>query len=155
MRSRLVRGLLAGAAGTTALNLATYADMAARARPASTTPEATVQRTEDMTGTSLPGADQATRANRRSGSGALLGLITGLGSGAVYALARPAFGRAPLPVLATVAGFIANAGSVAPMAALDVTDPRTWSADSWLSDLLPHAAFGVLTAVTYEHLVAE
>ena len=73
----------------------------------------------------------------------------------MYALLRPAFGRAPLPVLSAIAGFIANAGGVAPMAALGVTDPRTWDAESWLSDLLPHAAFGVLTAVTYEHLRAE
>ncbi|MBE9375453.1 hypothetical protein IQ251_13450 [Saccharopolyspora sp. HNM0983] len=149
---RLARGVLAGAAGTTALNLATYADMAVRARPASTTPDTTVRRTEELTGVVLPGADEAARANRRSGSGALLGLVTGLASGAAYGLLRPALGAAPLPVLGAVAGLIANAGSVAPMATLGVTDPRTWTAESWLSDLLPHAAFGLATAVAFEQL---
>ena len=38
-----LRGAAAGASGTTALNTLTYLDMVARARPASTTPEATVE----------------------------------------------------------------------------------------------------------------
>jgi hypothetical protein len=41
---RLVPGAAAGAAGTTALNAATYRDMVVRARPPSTTPERTVDR---------------------------------------------------------------------------------------------------------------
>ena len=38
------------------------------------------------------------------------------------------------------------------MAALGVDDPRSWSASSWLSDLLPHLAFGAVTAAVYERL---
>jgi len=29
-----------------------------------------------------------------------------------------------------------------------VTDPRTWSAADWISDLLPHLAYGVVTHAT-------
>ena len=38
----MLRGAAAGAAGTTALNVVTYLDMAVRGRPASSTPERTV-----------------------------------------------------------------------------------------------------------------
>src|SRR3569833_2837053 len=44
MRDRMIAGLLAGAAGTTALNAVTYGDMALRGRPASEVPERLVDR---------------------------------------------------------------------------------------------------------------
>ena len=40
----LAAGTAAGAAGTTALNLVTYLDVAARGRPSSSTPEVTVEK---------------------------------------------------------------------------------------------------------------
>jgi len=43
-------------------------------------------------------------------------------------------------------------GTTGPMAALGVTDPRTWPADSWVSDLVPHVAYGLATAAAYEAL---
>jgi hypothetical protein len=152
--SRLFWGAAAGAAGTTALNAVTYLDMVIRARPASSTPEQTVGRTEELTPLTLSsdGADSETAQNRRSGLGALLGIATGLGTGAVYGLLRPQLGRVPFPLLALAAGVGANVGSVAPMTALGVDDPRSWSASSWLSDLVPHLAYGALTAAVYERL---
>jgi hypothetical protein len=42
MVREMLRGAAAGAAGTTVLNAVTYVDMALRARPASSTPERTV-----------------------------------------------------------------------------------------------------------------
>jgi hypothetical protein len=69
MTHHLLRGATAGAAGTTVLNTVTYLDMALRARPTSTTPETTVRRIEEVTGTRLSGAgnDSEEAANRRSG----------------------------------------------------------------------------------------
>jgi hypothetical protein len=32
------------------------------------------------------------------------------------------------------------------MAALGVTDPRKWSLEEWLADLLPHLGYGAATA---------
>jgi hypothetical protein len=32
------------------------------------------------------------------------------------------------------------------MTALGVTDPRSWDATSWLSDVIPHLAYGAVTA---------
>jgi hypothetical protein len=47
-----------------------------------------------------------------------------------------------------VAMVLANAG----MAALAVTDPRTWTPADWASDIVPHLAYGAVTAATLEHL---
>ena len=63
-----LRGAAAGASGTTALNTLTYLDMVARARPASTTPEATVEELSKRTGVDVPGEGQ-NRDNRVAGLG--------------------------------------------------------------------------------------
>lgn len=154
MINRLLWGAAAGAAGTTALNAVTYLDMLVRARPASSTPEQTVERTEDLTGLPLSrSGEDDVEQNRRSGLGALLGIATGLGTGAAYALLRPRLGAtSPFVLRALVAGLGANVGSVAPMTALGISDPREWPASSWVSDLVPHLAYGVVTAAVHERL---
>ena len=143
-----LRGALAGAAGTTALNAVTYLDMALRARPASSSPEQTVRQAARHT-RPLPG-EESSAGNRRSGIGALLGIAAGVTSGVLYGCARTWCPRTPVPLLAIGAGLAANAGSTAPMTALGVTDPREWTAESWLMDLVPHLAFGAVTALAYE-----
>jgi hypothetical protein len=152
MRRALLAGLAAGAAGTSVLNAVTYLDMLVRARPASGTPERTVRRIEELSGLRLAaeGPDSEPATNRRGALGALLGIAVGLGTGVAYAVARETLGRAPAPVLALGAGLAANIGSVGPMAALGVTDPREWSAVDWASDVIPHLAYGVATAVACE-----
>src|SRR5580693_9675460 len=91
--SSLTRGLLAGAAagaaGTTALNAVTYLDMALRGRPASDSPEETVDKLSEATGVSVPG-DEQTRANRVAGLGPLTGLLAGVGTGVVLGVLRAA-----------------------------------------------------------------
>ncbi|MEP6760042.1 MAG: hypothetical protein ABJA93_01585 [Sporichthyaceae bacterium] len=101
MMQEILRGAAAGAAGTTALNAVTYADMTWRARPASQTPEQTVEKLAEAADVSVPGEDEA-RANRLSALGALSGIVTGVGVGALY-----------------------------------------------VSDIVPHLAYGVVTAATY------
>jgi hypothetical protein len=152
MMRELLTGIAAGAAGTTALNAVTYLDMVARARPASSTPEDTVRRTEELTHLSLSadGPDSEPAQNRRSGLGALLGIAAGLGTGALYGLVRPKLGRAPLALLGTAAGLAANVGTTGPMAVLGITDPRDWPASSWVSDLVPHLAYGLATAAVFD-----
>jgi hypothetical protein len=153
MRHAVTLGLAAGAAGTTALNAVTYLDMAVRARPSSSTPEQTVRRIEQLTGSELSrqGPDSDTAANRRSGLGALIGIASGLAVGAAYGLLRSRLPRrVPLSLLGTVAGLAANLGTTGPMAVLGVSDPRSWSASSWVSDLVPHLAYGAATAAVFE-----
>jgi hypothetical protein len=151
----VIKGVLAGAAGTTALNAVTYLDMLIRARPASSTPQETVRRIEESTPLSLSseGPESDTAANRRSGLGALLGIMCGLATGAVYGLVRSRWARTlPLPLLALGAGLCANVGTSGPIAALGVSDPRTWSVSSWISDVVPHLAYGAVTAIAFESM---
>jgi hypothetical protein len=37
-----------------------------------------------------------------------------------------------------------------PMTLLGITDPRDWDTASWLSDAIPHVAYGVVTAMAFE-----
>ncbi|MFD0690664.1 hypothetical protein [Actinomadura fibrosa] len=144
--NRLIRGMVAGAAGTTALNAATYLDMALRGRPASSTPEQSVERLAGAAGVDLGEGEEA--ENRKAGLGPLLGLATGIGAAACYALLVP--GRLPRPVAALALTGLAMAGSSAPMTLLGLTDPREWSASDWLSDAIPHLAYGVVAAAALD-----
>lgn len=63
----LAVGAAAGAAGTTALNTATYFDMVLRARPASSTPEISVEKLAETVGVTIPGTE-GDRTHRRPGS---------------------------------------------------------------------------------------
>jgi hypothetical protein len=157
MSRSLLAGLAAGAAGTTVLNLVTYLDVVVRARPASTTPEATVRRTEELTGVDLssegPGSEEA--ANRRAGLGALLGIAAGLVTGAGYGLVRGRLDGVPLGLRGVGVGLAANVGTTGPMAAFGITDPLSWSASSWISDLVPHLAYGLATAAVFDMICAR
>lgn len=135
-------GAAAGAAGTTILNAITYLDMAVRARPASSTPEESARRLAHALGVDLPG-DEEQQQNRAAGLGPLLGLGAGIGTGILAATAR-ALGWRPGRVLGTAAttGAVLLAAN-APMTLLKVTDPRTWSAPDWASDILPHLGYGL------------
>jgi hypothetical protein len=144
-------GALAGAAGTTALNAATYLDMAARGRPASPTPEKSVEVLASRAGVDIPG-DGETRQNRLAGLGPLLGAGTGVGVGVVFGLLRRAGFHLPGPVGAVVVGATAMAASDVSMTRLGVTDPKEWDAAGWLSDALPHLAYGAVTVATLHGL---
>lgn len=150
LRKAFLAGAAAGAAGTTALNGATYIDMAVRGRPASSTPEDTVDRLVQAAGINIPGEAEA-RQDRLSGLGALTGLLTGVGVGALVGLFTTKL-HLPLPVLSVLIATAAMAGSNIPMTALGVTDPRTWDATSWVSDVVPHLVYGAVTAAVLHAL---
>lgn len=141
----VLHGVLAGAAGTTALNAATYLDMVVQGRGASSTPEQTVEQLSRRTGVAVPGDDDA-RSNRTSGLGALTGIGAGLAAGAVYGALRGAGWRPGLLGGTAVSTAVALLAGNVPMTALGVTDPRTWPVSSWVSDVVPHLAYGVVTA---------
>jgi hypothetical protein len=144
-------GAAAGAAGTTALNMLTYVDMAARGRPASSTPETTVEKISEVTHVPIPG-DEDTRENRISGLGPLTGQLAGVGIGALLGLTRAAGWRPGFGVSTVVATVGAMVGTSGPMTLLGVTDPRTWPAKSWVVDIVPHLAYGAVTAAVMERL---
>ena len=150
MGAGILAGAAAGAAGTAALDAATYLDMAVRGRGSSGTPQQSVEAIEDRLPVSIPGEGE-TRDNRISGLGSLSGIATGVGVGVAFGLLRRVGLRLPTPVGAVVVGLAAMAATDTSMASLKVSDPRSWSATDWISDLLPHLAYG---AVTYATLAA-
>ncbi len=138
MASTIGRGLLAGAVGTALLNAVTYLDMALTGRGPSSAPAETTSRALEVVGIAAPGG-----SNRREAYGAVAGIATGLGIGVVASAVRRAGLRLPAPVGAAAVGGLAMAATDGPMAALGVSDPRTWTAADWTRDVLPHLAYGV------------
>lgn len=148
MASALLRGLVAGAAGTTALNSATYLDMALRGRGSSSTPQQVVAESAKRIGVTIPG-DQDSRENRLQGLGPLSGTAVGMAVGAISGVIQELFARRgrriPAPVAIPLIGAAAMAMSDVPMKALGISDPRSWPAKDWASDAIPHLAYGTVT----------
>jgi hypothetical protein len=127
MLENLMKGAMAGLAGTTALNAATYLDMVWRGRPASSTPEQVVEELAKRSGRAIPGDGQQ-RPNGAA-AGRFHGVVRRLG-----------------PVLGPgLVGGAAMAATDVGMYRLGVTDPKTWDTTSWFSDAIPHLAYGVVT----------
>lgn len=148
----IVNGAIAGAAGELALNVVSYADMLVRARPSSSMPEEVAGRMADMAGIELskPGERADIAETRRQASGALMGYGMAVGSAVVYALLRRAGLRLPVPLAGLAIGGGAMAISDATATGLGATDPSTWGVAGWLSDIVPHAVFGLVAAATLE-----
>ncbi|MEU6005470.1 hypothetical protein [Streptomyces sp. NPDC047453] len=144
MIGSIVRGGAAGAAGTTVLNAVTYADMTWRGRPAGEAPAQVVDEIARDLGHPVPGTG-GSRDNRLSGLGALAGIAVGCGTGAAVALARSAGVRMPWWLGGVVTGALAMAAADLPMARLGVSDPASWSAKDWASDVVPHLLYGLVT----------
>jgi hypothetical protein len=147
----ILKGAAAGAAGTTALNATTYLHMTARGRPTSSTPEDTVEKLAEVTHLRIPGQGEE-RDNRVAGLGPLSGIATGVGVGAVLGVIRALGWRPPVALGAAAATVLALVGANGPMAALGISDPRTWSLESWAADVVPHLAYGWVTAATLHGL---
>jgi hypothetical protein len=47
-------------------------------------------------------------------------------------------------------GLAALLAGNAPMTVLGVTDPRQWNAEAWISDVVPHLAYGAVTAWSFD-----
>ncbi|MFF5181543.1 hypothetical protein ACFY2Q_26235 [Micromonospora sp. NPDC000316] len=148
-RVDLADGAIAGAVGSTALNVVGFLDIALRARPASSTPEQTVGRLADIAHVNLGSEPRA--ATRRSGLGPLIGYGLGIAAGvafAVYAGGR----RQSLPLSTAVLGTGVMAMTDGSITALGISNPRTWGRSDWVSDIIPHLAYGLTAAATWNRL---
>jgi len=144
----LVRGLLAGAAGTAALEIVSYGDMLSRGRARSGLPARVVQKLAARAGfAAFAAAGDDVSQNRRSALGALFGYGVGLGAAVVYAYGRPRVERwLPWPIAGVMLGagtLVASEGSAT---ALGATDWRTWSVADWISDIVPRTIYGLTAA---------
>jgi hypothetical protein len=169
MANRIVAGAVAGAAGVVALNVASYLDMLVRGRPASDMPARIAGKLADEVGVPLdfdagggeeadsgaPAADEEAAASeaaahRAEALGALLGTLDGIGIGVVYGIARLILPRPPAWLAGAALGSIAMAAADYPATRLGLTEPRDWSTADWISDVMPHMAYGVVTALAFE-----
>ena len=158
MLRHLLMGTAAGAVGTVALNVACYADMAIRGRPSSRVPAKMAGVLADKAGIPLSaggeGSDDEKVQNRQSGLGALFGYVTGLGVGTAYGLLRPHLPGVPTLVAGVGVGLAAMAASDIPIATLGVSDPTAWGVSGWAADVVPHLAYGLVTAIAYDAFTA-
>lgn len=142
----VARGLVAGAAGTVALNAVTYADMLVRGRPPSPVPDEAVRALAARASIPLGAGDAA--AHRTTAVGALLGYAAGLAGGVAWTAAGPLVRRLPAPLAAAALAAAIMAATDGASAVLGTTDPRTWSAADWAADVVPHLAYGAATVAT-------
>jgi hypothetical protein len=167
MANRIVAGAIAGAAGVVALNAAGYLDMLLRGRPASDLPARVAGKLADEMGlpfdlnsdadtddddvAELEDEDEPDApANRREAMGAMLGMASGVGIGVCYGIARLVLPKPPAWLAGAAIGAAAMAASDYPATRLGLTEPRDWTATDWASDVLPHMAFGIVTAIAFE-----
>jgi hypothetical protein len=153
----LLLGLMAGAVGTLVLNLFTYFDMIIQGRAPSSVPEQIAGRLAEKAGVEAIAQhrEDETAANRRSAVGALMGYTVGLGLGMAYGGLRSSTRAVPTPLAGVALGFAAMAAADVPATATGTTDPRTWGARGWLSDIVPHIAYGLTTAAIYDTFQKE
>jgi len=142
----VLRGVLAGAAGTAVLNAVTYADMSVRGRPSSELPSKMVDRFAEQLHAPKPGA------NRRQGLGALLGYADGFGTGALFGMLRPRMRGVPWYVAAAALAAFTMTASEGTATAMKQTDPAQWSAADWLADIVPRLMYGAVTVCAFDLL---
>ena len=142
--STMIHGAIAGAVGTMALDVTSYADMALRARNSSPLPAEVVKRISQRAGVPIE------NDNRASALGAISGYMVGVGVGALYGAIRSRVPRAPLMLAAVGLAAAAMAASDVPATRLGATDPRTWGVGGWVSDIIPHFAYGLVTAAVFD-----
>ncbi len=148
-------GAIAGAAATSALNLATYADIAVRGRGESGVPSKMVKNIAEAAGLGALASDDETTRHRRGGIGALMGYAEGLGVGAVYGALRPALPGVPVLLAAVAAGAAVMALSDVAIAKSGASDPRSWSTADWAADAIPHLVYGLALALSFDVLAGS
>lgn len=141
--STMMKGAIAGAVGTMALDVTTYADMALRARSSSNTPATAIKKLSERAGVPIR------NDNRASALGALTGYVVGVGVGSLYGALRSRV-RPPLLLSTLVLATAAMAAAEVPATRVGATDPKTWGIAGWLSDIVPHVVYGLVTAAVFD-----
>lgn len=152
MRSRLVNGALAGAAGTCALNLFAYLDMAATRRSSSAVPRLAAHAIAARAGLAPRPIDDEASMSRWEGFGEALGYVHGVCQGIGYGFVRARLRESAWRVGAValcLETFVVGEGACI---ALGATDPRTWGLQGYARGLLLRLAFGIVTAAAFDAL---
>lgn len=151
MANGFLRGAIAGAAGTTALNATTYLDMAVRGRGTSSAPEDLVEAAAGRAGVAIPGTGEE-RANRLAGLGPLsgtgVGVVVGTVAGSVHRALCKSGRSIPAPAAIVLISAAAMAMSDVPLKLFGISDPGEWKRADWVADAVPHLVFGAVTYAT-------
>lgn len=151
MPNGFLRGAIAGAAGTTALNATTYLDMAVRGRGTSSAPNDLVEAAAGKAGVTIPGKGDD-RANRLAGLGPLsgtgVGVVVGAVAGSLHRSLRKRGRSVPAPAAIVLISAAAMAMSDVPLRLFAISNPAEWRAADWAADAVPHLVFGALTYAT-------
>ena len=137
-----LRGAAAGAAGTTALNVVAYLDMAVRG------PGPQFQTTAEHRGRNWRGHAAPVDPGRRltdgparvEGLGALTGLVAGVGVGGLRAGPGPPGFRSRRVLLTTLTVLVSTRNGASDRRSCASRIPRPWSVVDWISDLVPRTA---------------
>ena len=100
-----------------------------------------------MTPTMRPATGAARSARFPVRIGILIGALYG-----VAAYRSP--GDRALALRALVLGAVAMAAADVPAAVLEATNPAEWGAAGWISDIVPHAAYGLVTAAAFASIAS-
>ncbi|NYJ73086.1 hypothetical protein [Allobranchiibius huperziae] len=151
MTNGFLRGAIAGAAGTTALNATTYLDMAVRGRGTSSAPEDLMEAAAGSAGVAIPGTGDQ-RANRLAGLGPLSGTGVGVVVGGIAETVHRALRSRGRSLPATAAIVLISAAAMAmsdvPLKLFGISDPAEWKGADWAADAVPHLVFGAVTYAT-------
>lgn len=148
---RVLASVAGAAAGVTAMDAVSYLDMLIRGRPASDVPSTVASRITGRLHVRL-GDEQASR-NRSTALGALLGSATGLTVAIGYGLLRKVTRPLPRPAAGLLVGAAAMVASDTPIVLSGLSDPRRWGTAGWMSDIVPHAVYGMTAVAVHEALI--
>jgi len=152
-RSPALRGVIAGAAGTVALNLCAYLDMAITCRAPSDVPAAAARAIARRLGFEPAPPDDAEKRARWEGFGEALGLMHGVVQGLAYGIVRANFlPRAEQRTGALCLALESFVLGESAATALGATDPRRWGFAGFVRGLALRLAFGAVTAATFDAL---
>ncbi len=152
MKPGVVAGAVAGAVGAVIIEVVSYGDILLRGRPPSELPAEAARSIADRLGVSLGDSESEPAQHRAGALGALMGHGGGVLIGALYGFAARGNHGGPLRGLALGAAAMVPTNVL--MVAMGLTDPRTWGLDGWLSDIVPHVAYGFATAGVYRAITA-
>ncbi len=144
---------MAGAAGTVALNLCAYLDMAITRRAPSDVPAAAARAIARRLGFEPAPLDNGKTRARWEGFGEALGLMHGVGQGLAYGIVRaqllPDAEQRTGALSLALESFILGEGAAT---LLGATDPRHWGFAGFVRGFALRAAFGIVTAATFDAL---
>ena len=85
-----------------------------------------------------------------AGVASLAGFATGVTGGVVYGVLAPLLRVFPRPLRGVGLGLGVMAATDTSSTLAGATNPREWGTSGWVSDLVPHLIYGMVTASAFD-----